>query len=238
MIWKWKWWCFVRLPFYHLAVLRLFVRRCLLIVTRTQISSPDDNWQWKLNLLRPTSQERLSFYLSILCSLRLCFTLQIRSKNPLQINNINKISFFFSIIPSDGRIRSVCSSQSSSQDRTLHFLWHLLLIRVELRGQIVRGEDLQLSCDRQMLILSCSFGRGQGTGFAPWLWGSHWPPSHSTITNWIVFPVKYVRNILESLAIWKIFLILEENGTGISNDNQSGIESLIKSNKKVSRFLS
>ena len=121
MIWKWKWWCFVRLPFYHLAVLRLFVRRCLLIVTRTQISSPDDNWQWKLNLLRPTSQERLSFYLSILCSLRLCFTHQIRSKNPLQINNINKISFFFSIIPSDGRIRSVCSSQSSP--RTGHFIF-------------------------------------------------------------------------------------------------------------------
>ena len=45
----WKWWCFVRLPFYHLAMARLFVTGCLLIVTRTEICSQDDNSQWKLN---------------------------------------------------------------------------------------------------------------------------------------------------------------------------------------------
>ena len=65
MIWKWKWWCFVRLPFYHLAVLRLFVSRCLLIVTRSQICSQDDNWQWKLNLLCQTMRKG-TFYSAVL----------------------------------------------------------------------------------------------------------------------------------------------------------------------------
>ena len=45
----WKWWCFVRLLFYHLAMARLFVTGCLLIVRRTEICSQDDNSQWKLN---------------------------------------------------------------------------------------------------------------------------------------------------------------------------------------------
>ena len=91
----WKWWCFVRLQFYYLAMARLFVTGCLLIVTRTEICSQDDNSQWKLNFSAShqcdilTAAISLSYYyfssfylIFILCSVRPSlypvFTLSIR----------------------------------------------------------------------------------------------------------------------------------------------------------------
>ena len=107
------------------GVLWLWQEVRLVLPLSAPVSSCHRRQQWKLKLFSSIN--------SLVASLGLCPTLSLTSHNrdspqnlllsslwhggssaanPLKINNINKISFLFSIIPSDGKIRSLCSARS------------------------------------------------------------------------------------------------------------------------------